>query len=182
MSARTLIALVLLTAVGTARADDPTTTTQLQETVARLEKKIADLEARVAALEKQAKAEPGKGDDEYLKTQAGAVLDSLMAGDSPGLKNKFTKNMELGIDSFWKEGLNHDNEVIKWVENWNKTAKFKTHAIEKVVVSPDKAEAVVTGTLIGKEPADKATFTLTLVKDKANANKYLVDAIAVRAK
>jgi hypothetical protein len=179
---RILIGLAVVAAIGTVRADDPATVKQLQDTVAKLEKKIADLEAKVAALEKLAKAEPGKNDDAYIKTQAGATLDSLLAGDAAGMRNKFTQKMELGIDNLFKEGFVHNQKVDEWVTNWNANMKYKTHVIDKVVFSPNKEEIVITGTFSGKEPADKASFTLTLVKDKANANKFLVDAIAVKAK
>jgi hypothetical protein len=182
---RVLIGLAFVAVVGTVRADDPATVKQLQDTVATLQKQIAVLEAKVAALEKQAKdpaTKSNKVDEEYVKTMAGALLDSLLAGDSAGLRNKFTKKMEIGIENLFKEGRLHDDEVDKWVMNWNQKMQYKTNMIDKVVVSPDKDEIIVTGTFMGKEAADKATFTLTLVRDKTNVNKWLVDAVAVKAK
>jgi hypothetical protein len=176
---------VMLAFVSPARADDPATVKQLQETVTKLEKKIADLEAKVAALEKLAKADatakPDKNDEEYVKTMAGALLDSLLAGDAPGLRNKMTENMERGIDNFWKDPRLHQDEIAAWVKNWNAVKKYQSHMIDKVVFSPNKDEIVVTGTLTGKgDPSlPKSEFTMTLVKtDK----KLLLDAIAAKPK
>src|SRR6516165_1799817 len=101
-------AFVMLAFVSAARADDPATVKQLQDTVAKLEKKIADLEAKVAALEKLAKAEPGtkpdKNEEEYLKQKAGAILDSLLAGDPSGVRGLMTMKLLKGINSFWTVG------------------------------------------------------------------------------
>jgi hypothetical protein len=172
---------------SSARADDPATVKQLQDTVTKLEKKIADLEAKVAALEKLAKAAPAAkpdlNDEEYVKTMAGAMLDSLLAGDAPGLRNKMTENMERGIDNFWKDRRLHENEIDMWVKAWNK-GNYKSHTIEKVVFSPNKDEIVVTGTLSGKggkgdKEETQAGFTMTLIRSD---KKLLLDAIAAKPK
>jgi hypothetical protein len=170
--------------LGTARADDPATVKQLQDTVTKLEKKIADLEAKVGALEKQAKVDPGakpdKVDDEYVKQKAGAMLDALLAGDAAGVRGAMTVKLLKGINTFWQVGsLNHNAAVDEWIANWNPKMQYKSYFIEKWGFSPSKEEVVLSGSITGKDPALKATFTMTLVKEK---DKYMLEACSLKEK
>jgi hypothetical protein len=183
--------VVLVLALGpAARADDPrgdetATVKQLENRVKALEKKIAELEYKLEKLAKAAPAaKPDANEEEYAKTMAGALLDSLLAGDAPGLRNKMTKNMEQGIDNFWKDGRLHEDEIANWVKNWNAAKKYQSHTIDKVVFAPNKEEIVVTGTLTGKvgDPTkgeNNTPFSMTLVRSD---KKLLLDAIAAKSK
>jgi hypothetical protein len=178
--------LSVLPTLGCAsRAEDPPAVKRLQEAVANLEKKLADLEAKVAALEKQGKAEPSakvdKNEEEYVKAMVGAALENMLAGDVVGLHTKLSSNLLRGINGTFTPGEHfHDEEIGKWIKKWNPDLKYRAYTIDKVLYSPAKDEAVITGTLSAKQESAKASFTLTLVKDKDKGTKFLIDAISVK--
>jgi hypothetical protein len=122
-------------------------------------------------------------DDEYVTAVAGAMVDSLLAGDMANVRGNLTAKLLKGakadvVPDFFG---NKADAVTQWVGKWNGNKFYKSYRIEKVVVSPTNDEIIVQGALIPKAEYEattkKGAFSITLVKDKEkDKGKFLIDA------
>ncbi len=167
-SLRVPTGLAFLAVLGVAGCDDSAKVKQLEERIAGLETRITDLEAKQAVAVTYTK--PDK-EDEFIIATAGSMIDALLAGETTAVRGNLSARLTKAIkdQEFITDG------VQEWVARWNANKQFSTYTVDKVVFSPNKDEAVLTGTLTRKESGPKGSFSITLVKDK-DKNKYLIDA------
>jgi outer membrane murein-binding lipoprotein Lpp len=162
-------AAVVLGALGVTGCGDQAKIKELQEKVAALEAEVKELQEKQTAVIEFSR--PDK-DEEYVASVATAYLNALMAADKGSLRGKLTANL--------RKSLNDDGMAVdRWIDNFNANKSvYGSCTIEKIVLSPDKDQFIVQGTLNPVYAAmgtPKGSISLVLVKDKG-PNKFLIDA------
>jgi hypothetical protein len=161
----------------------------LKAAVEKLEQEQKQTKAHVETLEARIKKLEDKGEPEFrtdgapgpilqfAKATAASFFDAVLVGDGVETRKYIGEELGKRIASNDFGTIFYTKRLEEWAVAFNQYKQYQSYEITNAALSPTKDQAIIQGTLTGKNA--KRAFTITIKVNSAQ-KVFLIDALTLR--